>query len=150
MPYCPSLAGGPTTASCAEVLLRMRVLKSLHILLNLWKVSALQKTLVKSFDSVSNSSSELQGCQWLLHHLRSVIEGPPVGINDPGYQPNCLTSLLPGSVLYLASRLLQTPRPSNHRPALDYCGIIDSQGLVFEMILDKPLQSSVREQSSIL
>lgn len=106
--------------------------------------TALQKTLVKALNSVSNSSSVLQGRQQLLHLLLSVIEGPPVGINDPGYRPDCLTSRLPGSELYLASRLLQTPSPSNHRPTPDYCSIIDSRGLVFEMILDKPLQSSVR------
>lgn len=92
--------------------------------------TALQKTLVKALNSVGNSSSVLQGRQQLLHPLLSVIEGPPVGINDPGYRPDCLTSRLPGSELYLASRLLQTPSPSNHRPTPDYCSIIDSRGLV--------------------
>ena len=109
---------------------------------------ALQKTLVKGFDSLCNSSSVLLACRWLLHHLLSVIEGPPVGINDLGYRPDCLTPWLPGSAVYLASRLLQTPSPSNHRTTRttpDYCSLIDSLGLSFEMILDKPLQASVQE-----
>lgn len=115
IPRCPSLAGGPTAASCSVILLHRQILKNSHILLNPCRDSALQKTLVKAFDSVSNSSSVLRGCQWLRHHLLSVIEGPPVGINDPGYRPDCLTSRLPGSALYLASSLLQTPSPSNRQ-----------------------------------